>query len=142
MGTEVIVNKKGRCVRQFDRAVQKVFDKGGSLRDGFKRIQELRHDPRIEGLSFKPSLKHVLGYSAIGLGSIVLYEYARAHGANFPDLVNVLKTMPFAFASETKLTGSAPAPPADYGKGWQSEQIAPEDWGKNFDANFPQDSHE
>lgn len=48
-----------------------------------------------------------------------------------------------------KAPSPAPAPkvtvapaPKDYGKGWQGEQIAPEDWGRNFDENFPQDSHE
>ena len=48
-----------------------------------------------------------------------------------------------------KAPSPAPAPkvtvapaPKDYGKGWHGTEMSPEKWGKDFDANFPQDSQE
>lgn len=157
MTVEAMRNKKARCVRQAIMAAQHVFDDGGGFKDAFQKMKTSLHDRRMEALSFKPDWQHIVAFSAVGMLAMVGYEgiraYVNTHSGHMPSLLNVLKSAPFISASieETKLSppvlspsahspvleDQPKTPPLDH-----HQEYGPDQWGKNFDANFPQNSQE
>jgi len=152
MGVEI--NRKGRCVRQAIMAVQHVFADEGSFKDAYHKIEGSLHDRRMEALSLEPNWQHAVAFSTVGMIGIVFIEWLRAQNIiHLPGLIQVLNSTPLVSASimDTKLSppvlspsAHSPVledqpkiPPLDH-----HQEYGPEEWAKNFDKNFPQNSHE
>lgn len=91
------------CVHPFIDHTQVAFTANSSLREvlgTIKGYQELASS-FITNVSPEVRLLHGLGSTTIFLGSVVLYEYARAHGAPFPDSGEIIgRILPIASISE------------------------------------------
>lgn len=91
------------CIHPFIKQTQRAFQERspfgevlGEIKDYQKRVSRL-----ITNVSPEAKPLHIIGTSAIALGGIVLYEYARAHGVPLPDSSEVIsRILPIASISK------------------------------------------
>ena len=75
------------CVHPFIEHAQNTFQNGGSLKEVFGSIRPYQHrlNSLVKGVSADARIAHAVGLSVVGLGTIAIYEYARAKGMPLPD---------------------------------------------------------
>lgn len=90
------------CIHPFIEQTQKAFQQGVPLREVLKTIKpyQIRINNLVTNVSTEAKIPHAIGMSLVGLGAVVLYEYARTHGAPFPDPKGIITILPVASITE------------------------------------------
>lgn len=80
------------CIHPFIQKTQRAFQKGSTIGNAIGTIKDYqqRVSRKIKNVNPEVKLLHIIGTSTIFLGGIVLYEYARAHGAPFTDSLDII----------------------------------------------------
>lgn len=94
------------CISPFFDQAQRTFAQGGSVKDVMKTIPwYVRYiDHRIqENGGIRTAVKpiHAVAMSAVVLGGVTLYEFARSQGVQLPNIAPAFGAIPVAISSES-----------------------------------------
>lgn len=123
------------CVHPFIEQAQKAFAEGQSLGEVIKSIKpyQQRVEKLVKNVSREAKIPHAVGMSVIGLGAIAIYEYARAHGAHWPDSGQVISgLLPVASFTRNKDEEIEDLPKVK----WTAEEIMGVEGKKKFDEKM------